>query len=403
MPHTSGAELWPFQPNWTTPPRVKVEYRTEIITSRSGKEQRRAQRISPRKEIEFDVLVKGDAYIDLKRLLTRWQNKSFIVPDFTRSVTLMSAVPSGATVIPTGTLPWWAVPGMDMIIQTPENPYKWRQAVHGILSVAGSNIILADATTSDWPAGSTICPVVMSLAQPEMTVNPRTSTLADVTVRFSVDPGSEPQTLYPDSLPIFDDREVLTWRTNWRDSPVTNFIYPMEQIDYGRGRIETIRPIAFPSATRRISMLAKSSAEAQRYLAQFMRMRGQRGEFWADSGEPDLIPFGNTPSGNNIITVEGGDFFDTYSQSTVYKALQFVMRDGTVHRTKILGMAMNAANTDVTIETSLNQPVNEATVDRISWLRLCRHATDEMTLDWVTDSVVETQITVRTLEVNDAE
>ena len=397
------AELWPFQPNWNSSPKVTVEYKTEIITSRSGREQRRAQRLWPRKVIEFDVLVEGGSYIDLKRLLTRWQNKTFIVPDVTRSVAIPNAVSSGTQVIPMGSAPWWAVAGADVIIQTPISAYKWRQSVHGIASVSGGNITLADATNQNWPVGTTICPALLSLAGADIAVNPQTSTVADVKVTFAVDPGSEPRVLHPDAPTTFDGREVLTWRTNWRDVPQTNWLYPMEQVDYGRGRIETVRPIQFSTSARRISMMAKTAAEAERHLAQFMRMRGQRGEFWADSGEPDLIPKGTTPPGNNIIKVAGGDFYDTYSGDTVHSALQFVMKDGTVHRTKILGMALNAGDTDVTIETALGQPVSEATVERVSWLRVCRHATDEMSLEWITDSVVETQITVQTLEALDAE
>ena len=397
------AELWPFRPNWNSPLKITVEYDTEIITSRSGKEQRRGQRTVPRKFVEYDILVRNDAYIDLKRLLTRWQNKTFIVPDITRSITLPSAVAAETQIISVGTVPWWAVAGADVIIQTPISPYKWRQSVHGVQSVSGGNITLVDATTADWPAGATICPALPSLTETEITVTPQTSTVASVSFKFAVDPGSEPRVVYPDSPTTFAGREVVTWRTNWRQAPTINFMYPREQIDFGRGRIEYLRPVQFSSPTRRISMLAKTGAEAERYLAQFMRMRGQRGEFWFDSGEPDIIPKGTTPPGNSIIKVAGGDVYDTYSADTVHTALHFVMQDGTVHRTKILGMVMNAGDTDITIETALGQPVSAATVERISWLRVCRHATDEMTLEWITDSVVETQITVKTLEALDPE
>ena len=243
-----------------------------------------------------------------------------------------------------------------------------------------------------------IHPALVSLTQPDVTINSKTSTIAEATIRFDVDPSSEPAVVFPFSTTTFQGREVLTFDTNWRTEPVTNYLYPFEQVDFGRGRISTVRPISFGSASRRFQMLAKTAAEAESHLAQFMRMKGQRCEFYMDSGEPDIIPLGTTATGNNVIKVSGSSVYDTYAEDTVHKALLFVMKDGTLHRTRVSTINLNGPDSDIVIESTLGQPVSVNTIDRISWLRVCRHATDTFTLDWVTDSVAETQMTVKTLE-----
>lgn len=400
-----SVELWPFRPDWASPYRVSVEFKTEVITSRSGKQQRRALRIRPRKTVEFTSTVRGSAYIDLKRLLTRWQNGRFVLPEITRSVSVTSDIATGTSVIPVSSVPFWAAVGRDLVIQTPLTPYKWQQSVHKIQSInSGANTItITNGTEFAWAAGTSVHPALLCLMDPQTAVTSKTSTFAEINVKFAVDPGYEPEMENPASYLSFEGREVLTAQPNWSSNPSTDFIYPYEQIDFGRGVIETIRPIQFSTTSRRMSYLAQTPAEAETLLAQFMRAKGQRGEFWLESGEPDIIPSVATPANNNIITLYGKDVFDTYADDTVHKALYFKMKDGVEHRTRITSVTLVGGNTLITLDTPLNQIVSADTIVRIAWLRVSRHATDVMTIDWLTQSVAQTQMTVQSLEYAVAE
>ena len=401
----SPAEVWPFRPDFASPWRVSYEFKTEVITSRSGKEQRRALRIRPRKSIEFKATTKGDSFIDLKRMHTRWQNGRFIVPEINRKIAVTSDIASGTSIIPVSEVPFWAVAGRDIIIQRPINPYKWEQSVHGIQSVnVGANTItITNATDFAWTAGTAVHPALLCLMEPETTLASVTSTVGEINVRFSVDPTYEPNPANPGAFTSFDGREVFTKSPNWSSNPSTDFIYPYEQVDFGRGAIQTIRPILFSTQSRRMTFLSRTSADAEGMLAQFMRAKGQRGEFFTDSGEPDIIPSVPTAAGNNIIRVAGRDVFDTYANDTVHKALLFRMVDGTNHYTKVQSIALDGSDSVITVVSSLGQTVSSSTIVRISWVRLSRYATDGLTFDWITESVAQTQLTLRTLEYNAVE
>ena len=401
----SRAEVWPFRPDFASPWRVSYEFKTEVITSRSGVEQRRALRIRPRKTIEFKATTKGDSFIDLKRMLTRWQNGRFILPEISRKIAVTTDIASGTSVIPVSEVPFWAVAGRDIIIQRPISPYKWEQSVHGIQSVnVGTNTItITNATDFDWTAGTAVHPALLCLMEPETSLTSITSTVGEINVRFSVDPTYEPNPINPTTFTTFDGREVITKSPNWSSNPVTDFIYPYEQVDFGRGAIETIRPILFSTQSRRMTYLSRTSADAEEMLAQFMRAKGQRSEFFTDSGEPDIIPSVETPAGNNIIRVAGRDVFDTYANDTVHKALLFKMVDGTNHYTKVQSITLDGSDSLITVVSAVGQTVSSSTIVRISWVRLSRHATDSLSLEWVTESVAQTQLTMRTLEYNAAE
>jgi hypothetical protein len=398
-------EMWPFRPNWSSSYKVSVEFKTEILTSRSGKEQRRSLRVRPRKKVEFKVTPSRSAYIDLKRLLTRWQNERFVVPEITRSIKLTTDIASGTSIIPVSSVPFWVVVGYDLVIQKPISTYKCLQSVHKVQSVnaVANTITITNATEFDWSAGTTLHPALLCLLSEQTSITSFTSSVGEMTARFDVDPISEPEYVNNNGLITFESREVLTAQPNWVTNPATDFIYPYEQVDFGRGAIETIRPINFSSTSRRMKYLARSPEQAESLLANFMRSRGQRRDFWLESGEADIIPSVPTPANNNIIRIAGKDVFDTYSDDTVHKALFFKMKSGTHHYTRISSVTVVDNDTLITLVDPLNEIVSGNTIVRIAWLRVCRHATDSFTLDWTSQNVAETQMTIRSLEYHTAE
>ena len=84
-------------PNWKTPVQVTVSYRTDIVTSRSGKEQRRALRASPRRSLSFGVTVAGDDRREFVTLLTRQQAAPLTIADPTRDVMLAGRLGASIT------------------------------------------------------------------------------------------------------------------------------------------------------------------------------------------------------------------------------------------------------------------------------------------------------------------
>src|SRR5690606_33643845 len=81
--HVTGtrAELWVLPPNWSQRYEESYEFLTDIFTSRSGKEQRRALRNTPRKSVSFQAMAYDNELRWFNRMMAGHQANSFLLPD----------------------------------------------------------------------------------------------------------------------------------------------------------------------------------------------------------------------------------------------------------------------------------------------------------------------------------
>ncbi len=77
-------------PNWRQPVQVTVAFRTDIVTSRSGREQRRALRSTPRRTVAYTTTVGGDDRRRLVNLLAAQQPDLLTLADPTRPGVLLT-------------------------------------------------------------------------------------------------------------------------------------------------------------------------------------------------------------------------------------------------------------------------------------------------------------------------
>lgn len=61
--------VWPLRPNWRGSYAVTYQFATDILITRSGREQRRALRDAPRQQIKFTVTAAQDRFRALMRTL----------------------------------------------------------------------------------------------------------------------------------------------------------------------------------------------------------------------------------------------------------------------------------------------------------------------------------------------
>lgn len=72
--------VWPFEPNWTSSVGETLEWKTDILQSPSGSEQRRSLRILPRRTIDYTVAAEGDERSLLDNLLATFSAQEWYLP-----------------------------------------------------------------------------------------------------------------------------------------------------------------------------------------------------------------------------------------------------------------------------------------------------------------------------------
>ena len=91
----------PFVPNWVNGIRDTYDFLTEVFATRDGSEQRRSQRIQPRRTITTAVLLDGDRGRLFHDAVNRARTGEIAIPDFTatRATVQSVAAGEGATVL----------------------------------------------------------------------------------------------------------------------------------------------------------------------------------------------------------------------------------------------------------------------------------------------------------------
>lgn len=393
----SRALLWPFRPNWDTPYRVTYEYRTDVLESRSGKEQRRALRQTPRKRLEHKVTLSAAQLRRFKQLMAYWHNRVWVMPERTRFVDTTGPLLPGEATVTVGGVPSWAVSGAQVVLG-----YRDQLEMRIIDAVDAGALTFTGVTDTEWPAGTRVYYALTGNLAASLEAPRHTSNLADVAVIFNASPGTEPVVPVPPAEATFAGREVFLRRPNWLSSVRVQNQFPVEEIDFGFGRTARFSPVDFATVVRQAAYVGRSPEDAQALLDFFDRMLGQQGEFYMASGESDMSLAADLQPGTSIMRVRGRDVYTAFEGDTVHRAVSLTLRDGTVIRKQVTGMdpVSDVAGEDTLISVSpaWDQMLPASQVAVVSWLLVWRLASDGLTIEWLSGDTAQAQLSMKSLE-----
>lgn len=392
------AKVSPLLPNWRKPYTVSYAFKTEIIASRSGKEQRRALRERPRKQITYESTPSYDQFRQTNRLLATWHNNTIVLPELPRSAELAQTLAPGQTIAHLDqSAPEWVTIGRTVILA-----YRNRYETRRIQQIEDTQLVFSGGSGTAWPVGTKVHPGLSGRLAASIRAKRLTNAVSEVNVVMDVTPGTEPEIALDAAPQTFNGRELFTTRPNWAAAPDITYESEREEVDYDRGRIEVFSPVDFTTRVTTLTFLGRNFDEADALRQFFERQRGQQGEFYMPTWEPDIQISLLAPAGTRALRIFGTEFGDEFGGSTVHRAVAVHLRDGSIfYRTvESIFTTDDADGQDSVVQVGENFPVDisPANVLLVSWMFVCRMATDTLTMEWVTNSVAQCQFTVRTLE-----
>ncbi len=404
-------DVWPFRPNWREPFTVTYAFLTEIISSEDGHEQRRAWRQTPRRTFEYLVTVNETKFRRLMRALQHVQGQVMRAPEWTRSQKTASVFPVGGTTVVfphiTSGAPDWAVVG-NIVTITYEDRIELRTisavSIGNVIVPAPLNLTFLEPNAVSWPAGSKISPAPLGQVSSQIAGTALTRGLIEVSIRFELEPGREPVlTSFGTPAAMFNGREVFLERANWASGQDIDISRDVRTVDYSFGRTETYLPNAFATDTRGFDFLGGSRTSIQRVINFFYRMRGRQGEFYLPSDAPDLTLAENAAVGAGSILVGGVDISEIYTGDPVYKAISILDISGNRQYRNIENLTVEGENTRLDLDTALTYAVTSTTVEVISWLPVCRLASDTISVEWRHDQLASIRLPYQTVLALEAE
>lgn len=390
------AKAWEFAPSW--PPtgrtyRVNYEFSTEIITSHSGKQQRIARRIFPRKSLEHQVLLYHDTFRRFKDMTRFGQHHTFLLPELPRFVESIARQPSGTSTMRLSSIPDWVQP--DVTLWVTANGVV---DVRIVESVDGDIVTFRTAALQTWPIGARVHPALSGNLATELSAPRVTNAVARLDLRFEVTPLSEPVTPVPAPDRVFNGREVFLKRPNWANPVNMRVGHETEILDFGKGPVSRFNPVEFGYETYQAVFLNRTAEEAEAMLDFFRRMRGQQGEFYMPTWEYDIVPAERVSALSFGIYVDDQDFATNYKDSTVYRAVFVLMNSGALILRQVANIEATETGALLTVTESWGVDFSAADIVMCGWMPVWRLASDSLTIEWMTNSVAQVTLNMVTLE-----
>lgn len=385
--------LWPFFPNWSSAYRETYSFLTEIITSDDGTEQRRAWRNVARRRVSYDALVHRDRLRDFRRRLVG-RVDPILFPDEVRRAHVAQIEPANSQGITVAETQSWLTPGSVVVL---EEAFTRLRRTRTVDAVVDRRITFTDVSAQTWSSGSRIMPALTGRLSPTVNYTAMASEVATSAVDLDVEPGFEPsQATTPGSL--FNGREVFTHRPNWSKPLDFQSVDPTVFVDYEIGVRHATRFVNFETTIIQQEHLVRSPAELNQVLGLFLRQHGRRGEFYAPSWLNDIALMEPTPAGGTTFVVAGHDVGRTYDSDPIHRSVA-VRQGSDVQMFRIADIALSNSGAPRTFIHTL-EPTT-AMVDpgqaTICWAPVCRFASDEMTVQWITDRLAQVVVNIQTV------
>lgn len=394
------SKAWAFEPAW--PPsgqtyQITYEYKTEVIISHSGKEQRIALRQSPRKSLAYQAQLSGEAFRTYKDVMANWQHRPFVLPELTRFVETSAQQDVGSAEALLSLVPDWVVPGAALLAV-----YAGFREVRVVDSVEGSTVTFRSNAAMNWPSGTRLHPALSGYMDSKISAPRLTNAVAQASIKFDVDPLSEPLVLPPAAGTTFNGRELFLRKPNWAQSVDVMTGHEVEILDFDRGPVGRFYPVAYGYETRRASFLQRQRAEVEDLVDFFKRLRGRQGEFYMPTWEYDFVPKVASPALSTSLRVAGTDFATSYGSSTVHKAVFVLLNTGEMILRRVVSVTKvtDALGWDslITVDSAWDHIVSQESVVMCGWMPVWRMVSDNLVVEWLTDSVAQVSLNMMTLE-----
>lgn len=389
--------ILPLKPNWGDAVDVERVWRTDVVRSRDGHEQRRSLRRTPRRTISFSASLDAAQTRSLERVLVSSQSGLLVLADPLRMTRVVAAAASGATTVTVAEVPEWLTAAASLVIG------GGAQVVVDAVNTSTGVVTLVAPLTVAVSARSEVRPALLGRLAGNLGAVRRSSAVTQARVSFALDPGSE---AVDDGEPLIDlhgGREVLFRKPNWGNTVDDDFAWTPETIDFGFGVIASSSPIAFGAATRRLTFTFDGTEYAQELAQFYSRQRGMRGEFLLPTWLDDLPLASDIDEDDETLTIAGIEPHAAFSDDLVHQSVAIMLRDGRRIYRSITNWQTSSGNTVVTLDAPFLSSIARSDVLMVSWAPVVRFASDEFVSEWLTSEVAQATVAATELPAATAE
>lgn len=371
--------VWQADPDWTNGVTETLEWKTDILQSYSGAEQRIARRLSPRRTFEFSILINGNERTRFENRLAYVGGNSWYFPIFTDVTYLEKDVDLNATVLSCSTLGRDFVVGNKVLIKSEINNCN-QSALLEVAAVNDYSITLVNPIKTRFNAGACIYPVRLAVLTDVPELTRYNDDLLSAQIRFRI---SEHNAFSNDIsyLPVYRHFPVLTTHPDWAESlkgRYERFLIELDNNSSIPARLDTAK---LPFWIQEFRWFVTERNEQVELRKLFYYLNGCQKCVWVSSQANDF----------NVVSVDGRVLevenvgFNEIGLMPGRKDITINLCNGEVLYRRIEKVAAISDDVErLLLNDSIS--VNAADILSVSFLTLCRLDNDSVSWEHVTDA-----------------
>ena len=360
--------------------RESLEFKTDIMRSKDGTEQRVRVREYPRQRIGIDYFEYDDEAANLRALLFEWLPRVWGVPIWweERSLGVDIAVDDSTITVDT-TFGDFRVGSVCLIF---EDQFTW-EALE-IESFTDTDITFTSpALAIHLAKNTTVLPVRFAYAN---STGPTEKHMVQGQQKITIDFTTIENTDLGDAsvFPTYKGRVILDEPNLVRGSNISeSWMSPVRKLDPGAGPpLQLAREDRSQIATRKTFFCASPARLwAVRQLVHFLQ--GSVTPFYLPSFRPDMRVMLDIGASAASFTIKNINFTDFVGSRQPWKNLRLVLNNGTAHVREILSSSVVDADTElVTVDSAFSgSAISVADIKRVELVVLVRMRKDKVTFE----------------------
>jgi hypothetical protein len=366
------------------------EWSTDLMQAKTGPEQGRRLRISPRIFQAFDALEAGAARRHLENVLIANGAGTWGVPLVQDVTVLTEAASTGSMALACDTTDRrFHVGGRALLVA--DNPRTFD--VGTVAAIAVDELTLEDEPSVAWPAGTRVVPLESGRLTGMPPLWRFSANAVPLRVEFRLaDPLDVPEDVGDAAyrgLPVFEIPP------DWSQEPNAQPERQLEEVDAGTGPVSVFDMVEIPLGLQRFEICLTTRPALTAFRSLLYALAGRWGSIWVPTFAQDLRVTGALLAASSTLDVEWSGLGD-YDLAPNRRDIRIELASGAVLYRRITDVdALGDDQERLTLDSALGVNAAAAEVASVSFLVLSRQDSDVNLLRYWSDGVVVSELTFR--------